>query len=156
APYKNQRLGLMAPGMLRDVGDVAHLAALCLPRRVVIAGGVSGEGTKLTPDELRKAFEPAAHVSPLLKSDGAFQLLRSDDTKGITSAIQSQPPIEAPKKSVIWNLDNLELIGGHKVTVVGKPRVIETDRGKAIEFDGKGDGLIVSANPLAGLKEFTV
>src|SRR6185369_591006 len=32
-PYKNQRLGLMAPGILREVGDVAHLAALCLPRR---------------------------------------------------------------------------------------------------------------------------
>ena len=40
APYKSQRLGLMAPGILREVGDIAHLAALCLPRRVVIAGGV--------------------------------------------------------------------------------------------------------------------
>lgn len=39
--------------------------------------------------------------------------------------------------------------------MVGKPRVIETDRGKAIEFDGRGDGLLVAGNPLAGLKEFT-
>src|SRR5262245_5813553 len=59
-------------------------------------------------------------------------------------------------KPVVWNVDNLESIGGHKVRVVGKPRVIETDRGKAIEFDGKGDGLIVAANPLTGLKEVTV
>jgi hypothetical protein len=50
----------------------------------------------------------------------------------------------------------LESIGGHKVTLVGKPRLVDTDRGKAIEFDGQGDGLIVAANPLAGLKEFTV
>ena len=28
-PYTNQRLGTLAPGILRDVGDVAHLAALC-------------------------------------------------------------------------------------------------------------------------------
>ena len=31
-------MGVMAPGILRDVGDVAHLAALAAPRRVVIAG----------------------------------------------------------------------------------------------------------------------
>jgi hypothetical protein len=62
---------------------------------------------------------------------------------------------DPPQKPVVWNLDNLETIGGHKVTVVGKPRLIETDKGKAIAFDGKGDGLFVDANPLAGLKEFT-
>lgn len=62
---------------------------------------------------------------------------------------------EQPKSAINWNLDNLETIGGHKVTVVGKPRVIETDRGKAIDFNGKDDALFVPANPLAGLKEFT-
>ena len=74
APYKNQRLGLMAPGMLREVGDVAHLAALCLPRRVVIAGGVSGDGAKLSAEALRKMFEPAAQVSTLLKSEWCLEL----------------------------------------------------------------------------------
>src|SRR5262245_60639011 len=63
---------------------------------------------------------------------------------------------DAPRKPVVWNIDNLESIGGHRVTVVGKPRVIETDRGKAIEFDGREDGIFVAANPLAGLREFTV
>ena len=70
--------------------------------------------------------------------------------------LRAQTPTNGPGKPVIWNLDNLESIGGHKVTVVGKPRVIDTDRGKAIEFDGRGDGLFVAANPLAGLKTFTV
>ncbi len=88
APYKNQRLGLMAPGMLREVGDVAHLAALCLPRRVVIAGGVFGDGTKLTAAELQKTFAPTAQVSTLLKSDGALQLLSSDDTNGVAKALR--------------------------------------------------------------------
>jgi hypothetical protein len=64
-------------------------------------------------------------------------------------------PAVGNDKPVVWNIDNLKSIGGHQVTVVGKPRVIVTDRGKAIEFDGHGDGLIVDANPLAGLKEFT-
>lgn len=63
---------------------------------------------------------------------------------------------EQPKsKPVVWNLDNLETIGGHQVTVVGKPKVITTDRGPAIEFNGQDEALFVPTNPLAGLKEFT-
>jgi len=88
APYKNQRLGLMAPGMLREVGDVAHLAALCLPRRVVIAGGVRGDGTKLSPDELRTTLEPAVQINALLKSGAALQLLESSDAEGVTKALR--------------------------------------------------------------------
>ena len=88
APYKNQRLGLVVPGMLSQVGDVAQLAALGLPRRVVIAGGVFGDGTKLTAEELRRTFAPTAQVSALLKSDGALQLLGSDDTSGVTKALR--------------------------------------------------------------------
>jgi hypothetical protein len=62
---------------------------------------------------------------------------------------------DSPVKAMVWNLDNLESIAGHKVTVVGKPRVIDTPQGKAVEFNGKDDGLFVAANPLAGLKQFT-
>lgn len=71
------------------------------------------------------------------------------------SLLWADPPANTPAKSVVWNLDNLKSVGGHQATVVGNPRVIETDKGKAIEFDGKGDGLFVDANPLAGLKVFT-
>jgi cephalosporin-C deacetylase-like acetyl esterase len=88
APYKNQRLGLIAPGMLSQVGDVAHLAALCLPRRVVIAGGVFGGGTKLTADELQRTFAPAAQAGALLKSEGALRLLSSDDANGVIQALR--------------------------------------------------------------------
>jgi hypothetical protein len=68
------------------------------------------------------------------------------------STAQCAEPIKRP---VVWNIDNLEQIGGHKVTVVGQPRVIETDAGKALEFDGKGDAIYLPVNPLAGLKQFT-
>lgn len=61
-PYTNQRLGLLSPGVLRDVGDVAHLAGLCAPKRVVIGGGVSASGKALTADELASAYGPAAQA----------------------------------------------------------------------------------------------
>lgn len=70
----------------------------------------------------------------------------------IDSALLGADP---PGKAVVWDVDNLKSIGGHRVTAVGRPRVVETERGKAVEFDGRGDGLIVDANPLAGLGKFT-
>ena len=63
--------------------------------------------------------------------------------------------IAAEPAAVTWKVDNLESIGGAKVKVVGKPRVIETEQGKAVEFNGKDDALFVDSNPLAGWKEFT-
>jgi hypothetical protein len=68
------------------------------------------------------------------------------------TAAEPAGPIKEP---VVWNLDNLEEIGGHRVTVVGQPRVIDVGSGKAIEFDGQGDAIYLPANPLAGLKQFT-
>ena len=55
-PYEKQRLGIMAPGMLRDVGDVQHLAALLAPRRLIIAGGVNGSGKKLSSKQLSQNY----------------------------------------------------------------------------------------------------
>lgn len=60
------------------------------------------------------------------------------------------------KEAVEWKLDNLEAIGGHPVTVVGDPVVVEDPEGKAIEFDGVDDALFIDAHPLAGMSEFTV
>lgn len=87
-PYKNQRLGVMAPGILRDVGDIAHLAALCLPRRVVFAGGVLGDGTKLSAEELRRTLAPAVQVARLLKTDAALQVLGSEDPDRVLQALR--------------------------------------------------------------------
>ena len=55
-PYQGQRLGILVPGILRDAGDVAHLAALIAPRRLVIGGGVSGGGGPLDAAALDGAF----------------------------------------------------------------------------------------------------
>ncbi len=55
-PYEEQRLGILAPGILRDAGDIAHLAALIAPRRFVVAGGVNGAGQPLNTGSLREQF----------------------------------------------------------------------------------------------------
>lgn len=65
------------------------------------------------------------------------------------SAVQQSMRVE-------WVLDNLSSIGGHAVSLIGTPRVVDTPLGKAVEFNGVTDGLLVDINPLQGLKQFTV
>ncbi len=61
-----------------------------------------------------------------------------------------------PAGGIVWDIDNLESIGGHKTQVLGSPAIIETPKGKAVRFDGVDDGLIVEDLPLAGAREFTL
>ena len=88
-PYTNQRLGTLAPGILRDVGDVGHIAALCAPKRVVIAGGVSGTGKALKADELAAAYAPASTAFKLLGKEKDFVITTPADVLkeiGLTAA----------------------------------------------------------------------
>jgi hypothetical protein len=64
--------------------------------------------------------------------------------------------VPAFAKTVTWKLDSLKKIGGHKVEVLGQPKIIKTDQGKAIEFDGIDDGIFIETNPLAGAAAFTI
>lgn len=61
-----------------------------------------------------------------------------------------------PAKSVTWKFDNLKRIGGLTPEILGEPRVIKTEKGKAIEFDGVDDGIFMPVNPLAGAKAYTI
>jgi len=63
-----------------------------------------------------------------------------------------QPPVEG---AVVWNIDNLQSIAGHKLTVLGAPKVIDSPGGKAVQFDGNGDAIFLDASPLEGWKAFT-
>jgi hypothetical protein len=62
----------------------------------------------------------------------------------------------AQPAAVVWTLDNLNAVGGHRLAVEGSPRLAETSAGRAVEFDGVDDGLFVDVNPLEGLGRFTV
>jgi hypothetical protein len=59
-------------------------------------------------------------------------------------------------RSIVWKVDNLKSIGGNAVEVLGSPKVVRTDRGKAVVFDGVGDGIFINTNPLAGAARFTI
>ncbi|MDB5306753.1 MAG: dienelactone hydrolase-like enzyme [Gemmataceae bacterium] len=87
-PYVGQRLGVMAPGILRDVGDVAHVAALAAPKRVVIAGGVAGNGKPLTAGQLQNAYRPASKVWELLQAQKELVVTEKTDAEGVIGALK--------------------------------------------------------------------
>lgn len=58
--------------------------------------------------------------------------------------------------SIIWNVDNLSMIGGHEVTVIGSPKIIDAPTGKAVLFDGANDGLFIENNPAEGMEACTI
>ena len=74
------------------------------------------------------------------------------------SCAASQAPPATPKPShqpKIWRFDRIDQIGGHKTEVLGHPSVVDSPYGKAVEFHGDGDAIIVPEHPLAGAKAFT-
>lgn len=61
-----------------------------------------------------------------------------------------------PSDQEVWTFERLSSIGGHPTTILGHPRVIETPLGKAVEFNGVDDALVVDVHPLAGAETFTL
>ncbi len=74
SPYENQRLGIIAPGILRDAGDIPHLAALVAPRRLVITAGIDGQGKPLSTIKLQKQFEQTSKAYHLEQSVKNFSI----------------------------------------------------------------------------------
>src|SRR5215813_11574100 len=70
-------------------------------------------------------------------------------------AAVSIPVFAADPEALIWRFDHLDRIGGHPLTVLGHPKVIDTPYGKAIEFNGVDDALFLDTHPLAGANIFT-
>ena len=61
----------------------------------------------------------------------------------------------ADRSQETWTFDRLDRIGGHPTTILGHPRVIKSPAGKAVEFNGVDDGLLIDVHPLAGAETFT-
>jgi hypothetical protein len=55
----------------------------------------------------------------------------------------------------VWRFDQTASLGGHAVKALGHPQVIETELGKAIQFNGVDDALMVDVHPLAGAATWT-
>ena len=74
----------------------------------------------------------------------------------LSAVVGSAQTGETPKRSVTWKIDDLKSIGGNSVEVLGSPKVVKTERGKAVVFDGVRDGIFIQSNPLAGASKFTI
>ena len=72
-----ERLGIIVPAILKNFGDVPDLAALIAPRRVLIAGGVRGNGQELQTPELRDNYIRAQNAYALSSASGRFQVAQS-------------------------------------------------------------------------------
>jgi dienelactone hydrolase len=55
--YNGPRLGLLVPGLLRDAGDIGHIAAMIAPRFVQIENPVSASGTSLSRDAASESLQ---------------------------------------------------------------------------------------------------
>lgn len=55
-------------------------------------------------------------------------------------------------EAIVWRMQGLDAIGGVRPERWGQPRI----ENGAVVFDGRGDGLLLPLNPLAGWKAFTV
>ncbi|MEZ5942668.1 MAG: acetylxylan esterase [Planctomycetaceae bacterium] len=73
-PYENQRLGTLAPGILRDVGDIPHIAATVSPRPFIIAQPTNSVGKPFTPMETEQLFKPATAAYQLENAANALQI----------------------------------------------------------------------------------
>lgn len=75
----------------------------------------------------------------------------------VTASDRSGGPRQASTSgdSELWIFDRLDRVGSYSTTVLGHPRVVDTPVGKAVEFDGVDDALLVDAHPLAGAAAFT-
>ena len=78
-PYRDQRMGIIVPGMLRSVGDVPHLASLVEPRTLVIAGSVTSAGAPLPQDQLERQFEYTRSIYRLVGQPGRL-VVKADCT----------------------------------------------------------------------------
>lgn len=74
----------------------------------------------------------------------------------IFASIASAQKTETARKTVVWKIDNLKKIGKNPVQIIGNPQIIQTEKGRAILFDGTDDGIVVDNNPIANWREFTV
>ena len=86
--YENQRLGIMAPGIVRDVGDIAQLAALIAPRRLIIANPVSGSGKALSEAEAQAQFASTRAVYRQLGAEAKFTVTISTNLTDIVRELK--------------------------------------------------------------------
>jgi dienelactone hydrolase len=79
-------MGLLAPGILR-VGDIPQLAALAAPRRLLLAGGVTPQGKKLTGKPLREAYAYTERIYRLTGAEGRLRFRDGGDAADLAALL---------------------------------------------------------------------
>lgn len=143
------------------------------PVTVIDAKGTSTSGIHLNEDEYSVHLRDlAGNLRSFMKRDlkevalprqslmPAYPALTGPDLENLVAYLASLKPARvAPVRQqgepAVWTFDRLDNIGGHKTTVLGQPKVIDSPVGKAVEFDGVDDALVVENHPLAGASAFT-
>jgi hypothetical protein len=97
-------------------------------------------------------------LSPLCLCGLDRAIIHHGDTEDSETAQRRDPEIKTPptRQSTTWKLNNLEKIDGNPVSIIGHPRLVDDQGGRAVSFDGVGDGIQIDVNPLAGAQAFTV
>lgn len=62
----------------------------------------------------------------------------------------------ARAEQTVWHFDNTTQVGRFKVEAEGQPKLVPSPVGKALQFDGKHDSLLVGGRPLVGAPTFTI
>ncbi len=86
-PYHGQRLGTIVPGILRDAGDIAHLSALIAPRRLIVSGGVAGNGQPLDAESLAAHFAFTRQAYRLEDAAAQFRIVPEADADRIVAQL---------------------------------------------------------------------
>jgi len=116
------------------------------------SGGSTGGSGGSTGDSLDAAISIPDATSPT-GTDGATGADSGPDLGGDGSFTN-------PADSVVWQVDNLQSIGGAghpplPIKLVGAPTVIDTPAGKAVQFGGAKDALFLNVQPVSGYKQWT-
>ena len=76
--FNGPRLGMLVPGLLRDVGDISHVAAMIAPRKLTIENPVSASGRPLSKEASRLALQFGSNVYKTLGTTDALVISTAD------------------------------------------------------------------------------
>ena len=76
--FNGPRLGMLVPGLLRDVGDISHIAAMIAPRKLTIENPVSAAGRSLSQEASLSALQFCSNVYKTLGTTDALVIKAAD------------------------------------------------------------------------------
>jgi hypothetical protein len=76
--FNGPRLGMLVPGLLRDIGDIGHIAAMIAPRKLTIEKPVSASGRSLSGEASLPALKFCSDIYKTLGAADALVITTAD------------------------------------------------------------------------------